>query len=142
MEAINFRHEFVASRSVNSPSKTLTIVYWVITGLFAAMMLMAGITEAIRHESGREIMRHLGYPEHVMIVLGMGKLLAAIALVQQRFRTVKEWAYAGLTFNFIGACAARASAGDSTMLIISPLLFLAVMFVSYFLWKRIESFRR
>lgn len=42
--------------------KTLNILYWIVTILFAAMMLMAGIVEAIQHESGKEIMTHLGYP--------------------------------------------------------------------------------
>lgn len=141
MEAIELRSTSVASRPTNRTTKPIKVLYWVITGLFAAMMLMAGITEAIQHESGRLIMRHLGYPEHVMIVLGVGKILAAIALVQPRFRTIKEWAYAGLAFNFVGACAARAYAGDSTALILSPLLFLTVMFISYFLGKRVESLR-
>lgn len=77
---------------------TLKILYWAVTGLFALLLLMSGIVEAMQHESGREIMRHLGYPDHVLIILGLGKILAAIALVQQRFRTIKEWAYAGLTF--------------------------------------------
>lgn len=118
--------------------KTLKILYWAITILLSLMLLMAGITEAIQHESGREIMRHLGYPENVLIIIGTAKILAAIALVQSRFQTIKEWAYAGITFNLIGACAARAYSGDSTGLIVSPLIFLGVMFLSYYLWKQVE----
>ena len=141
MEAIELRSTSVASRPTSRKAKTIQVVYWVITSLFAAMLLMGGITELMQVEEGQQIIRHLGYPIHVMPLLGLGKTLAAVALLQRRFRTIKEWAYAGVTFNLIGACTARASAGDSTMLILSPLLFLAVMFVSYFLWKRVESFR-
>ena len=119
--------------------KSIKIIYWIITGLFALFMLFAGITEAIQHESGRQIMQHLGYPAHVLIVLGVGKILAAVALVQNKFKIIKEWAYAGLTFNFIGACVARAYGHDSIALIISPLLFMAVMFVAYYLWKKTET---
>jgi uncharacterized membrane protein len=121
--------------------KALKITYWIVTGLFSAFMLMAGITEFIQHESGKEIMRHLGYPYHVLTVLGIGKTLGAIALMQQKFKTIKEWAYAGYTFNFLGAFAARLSAGDSFGLVISPWIFLAVLFLSYFLWKKMEQLK-
>ncbi len=118
------------------------LLYRIITWLFAALLLMGGITEAIAHESGKEIMRHLGYPEHVLHVLGTGKILAAVALVQRRFPTLREWAYAGVTFNLLGAIVARAAAGDSIGLIGSPLIFLTVMFVSYFLGKKVEQLKR
>jgi hypothetical protein len=114
--------------------KTIKTSYWIVTLLFSLLLLMAGITEAVQHESGKDIMLHLGYPMHVLTVIGIGKMLAAIALVQQTSRTVKEWAYAGIAFNLIGACVARADSGDSVGLIVSPLLFLAVMFLTYFLW--------
>lgn len=118
--------------------KTTNIIYWIVTGLFAVFMLMAGVVEAIQHESGKEIMTHLGYPFHVLTVLGIGKILGAIVLFLQdrRFYTLKEWAYAGFAFNFIGAFVARLAAGDELGLVISPLLFLAFMFVSYFFWKK------
>ncbi len=117
----------------------MKMLYWTITGLFAFFILFGGITEAIQHESGRQIMQHLGYPAHVLIVLGVGKILAALALVQHKFKIIKEWAYAGLACNFIGACVARYYGQDSLSLIISPLIFMAVMFASYFLWKKTEQ---
>ncbi|HEX8529537.1 MAG TPA: DoxX family protein [Cytophagales bacterium] len=117
---------------------TIYLLYRTVTWLFAALLLMAGITEAIAHESGKEIMRHLGYPEHVLHVLGVGKILAAVALVQRRFPTLREWAYAGVTFNLLGAFVARAAAGDSAGLIASPLIFLSILVVSYFLGKQAD----
>ena len=119
--------------------KTVKILYWTITGLFALLLLLAGITEAVQHELGRQIMQHLGFPVHVMLIIGIGKILAAVALVQTKSQVMKEWAYAGVTFNLIGAFAARAYAGDSLGLILSPLIFLSVMFLSYFLWKKVEK---
>lgn len=121
--------------------KTIKVLHWTVTGLFSVFMLMAGIVEFIQSEEGKEIMRHLGYPLHILIVLGAGKILGAIALLQTKFKTIKEWAYAGFTFNFIGACVARADAGDSTALIISPLLFLAGLLLSYFFWKKYATLK-
>ena len=89
-------------------------------------------------EEGLDIMRHLGYPVYIMTILGVFKLLGAIGIFQNKFKTLKEWAYAGCTFHFLGASASRAYGGDSFILIISPLLFMSFMFVSYFLWKKME----
>lgn len=114
----------------------LNLLYWVFTVPFAAFMLMAGIIELLQGPEGQEIMRHLGYPLHVLTVLGLGKTLGALALVQPWFRIPKEWAYAGFTFNLLGACVARAAAHDSTALIVSPLLFLAWMLASYVFWQK------
>jgi len=117
-------------------SKTLTILYWSATGLCFLAMLMAGVVEMMRSDEGQEIMRHLGYPVYVLTIIGVGKTLGALAIVQNRFRTLKEWAYAGFTINLLGAAASRAYAGDSLALIVSPFLFLAVILTSYFLWKK------
>lgn len=118
--------------------KPLDIIYWIVTVLFAAFMFMAGIMEAIQHESGKEIITHLGYPVNILTVLGIGKMLGAIALMLQdrRFYALKEWAYAGFVFTFIGAFFARLFAGDDLGLIISPLLFMAWTFLSYILWRK------
>jgi hypothetical protein len=121
--------------------KTTTVLYWLVTGPFAAFMLMAGVVELLQGPEGREIMRHLGYPNHVLLVLGLGKTLGALALLQPWLRTLKEWAYAGFTFNFLGACVARYYGGDSTGLVVSPLLFLAFMAASYAMWKQRERQR-
>jgi hypothetical protein len=118
--------------------KTIKIFYWVFTIIFSFLMLMDGIIKIMQVEEGVEIMKHLGYPVYVLTILGIANVLGAIAILQNRFRTIKEWAYAGFTFHFIGASMSRAYGGDGAMLIISPLIFLAVMFVNYYFWKKLE----
>lgn len=117
--------------------KTINILYWVFTILFALFMLMAGVVEAIQHPSGKEIMDHLGYAYFNLTVLGIGKVLGAIALLlpPTKFRVAKEWAYAGFAITFFGAFIARLSAHDDISLIISPFIFAAFMFIGYALWK-------
>ncbi|MCC3156751.1 DoxX family protein [Hymenobacter sp. 15J16-1T3B] len=117
--------------------KTIATLHWSFALPFAAFMLFGGISEVIHHPSGQEIMRHLGYPEHVLTVLGIGKLLGAAALLQPWHRTLKEWAYAGFTFNLLGASVARSAAHDGFWLVASPLLFLGFMLISYALWRRL-----
>ncbi|GAB2963910.1 DoxX family protein [Hymenobacter coalescens] len=115
-----------------------TALYWFITLLFAAFMLLGGLGNLLQTEDGLAIMRQLGYPPHSLLVIGSGKVLGALALVQTRFRTVKEWAYAGSTIDLVGAAAAWFSIGAGVALGLFPLFFLLPMIASYVLWKRMQ----
>ncbi len=116
-----------------------TIFYWIATIVFALFMLLDGIGGVTQQEAGQEVMRHLGYPMYLLIIFGSAKLLGVVAILQTKFSAIKEWAYAGFAFNFIGAFASRAFAGDSIGLVIFPVVMLAIMFVPYFLWKKNEQ---
>jgi hypothetical protein len=45
----------------------------------------------------------IGIPLHLVMLLGVAKILDSIALVVPLWNTIKEWAYAGFAFTFIGA---------------------------------------
>jgi DoxX-like family len=121
--------------------KTVKFIYWTATVLFVLLMLMDGITGVSRVEAGQEAMRHLGYPIYCMTILGVAKILGAFALLQPIFRTLKEWAYAGFTINFLGAFASHFFTGDSFGMQITPLIVLVFMFLTYFLWKKKEQIK-
>ncbi len=120
----------------NGRRRALTLTYWSLLGLFSLAMLMDGIAGVVREQTGQDVMRHLGYPIYAMVIFGVAKILGVTALLQPRFTTIKEWAYAGFTINFVGAFASRAFVGDETGLLIPPIFMLAVLFSLYFLWKR------
>ena len=115
--------------------KTIKIVYWTVTILFSLFMLFSGFSEVMQTEQAKEIMKHLGYPIYVNTIIGVAKILGAITILQSKFRTLKEWAYAGFAIDFFGASASLYFAGDGILMALSPMIFLAVMFISYFLWK-------
>ncbi|MEX0721241.1 MAG: DoxX family protein [Balneolaceae bacterium] len=75
---------------------------------------------------------------YVSTILGAAKILGAIVLVMGMFKTLKEWAYAGFAFDLIGASASGAYIGE-ILVVIVPLVYLAVMFLSYFLWKKMDN---
>ena len=122
--------------------KTIKIIYWIVTILFALFMLFSGVSGAMQTEQGKEIMKHLGYPAYVNTIIGVAKILGAIALLQTKFRTIKEWAYAGFTIDFIGAGASFYFAGDGILMALSTIPFFAVMFISYYLWKKVERMNK
>ncbi|RYU89429.1 DoxX family protein [Mucilaginibacter terrigena] len=119
--------------------KTIKIIYWVLTLLFALAMLGDAYGGISKQEAGQEVMRHLGYPIYIMVITGVFKLLGAIAILQNKFKTIKEWAFAGFAINFIGAFASRAFVGDAAGLLMPPVVMLVIMFILYYFWKRYET---
>lgn len=121
--------------------KTVHISYWIITVIFSLALLQSGIVEIMQTESSKQLMDMLGYPHYLNTILGVAKILGVIVILQPWFKTIKEWAYAGFAIDFVGALVSGIYATDEIAIIIVPLIFLAVMFLSYFLWKKVEKLK-
>ena len=113
--------------------KTRYIGYWVATGLVAAAFAMGGVMDVLQPPDVQAGMAHLGYPLHFATLLGIWKVLGAIAVLVPGFARVKEWAYAGFFIDLTGAAVAHASVGDPASNVLTPLVILAVVAASYFL---------
>ena len=87
-------------------------VYWVVTGLMAAFMLMASIPDVLRVPQAIEIFGHLRYPAYLLPFLGTAKILGVVAVLIPAFDRLTEWAYAGLIFDLTGALYSHLSVGD------------------------------
>ena len=87
----------------------------------------------MKHEFQRESIASLGYPEYLMTILGTAKLLGVIALLIPGFPKLKEWAYAGFTFDLVGASVSHGFSGHSTKEILIPIVLLVVASGSYLL---------
>ena len=118
-------------------SKVIKITYWITTILFALFMLFGGITEVMQVPSAVKGVVDLGYPVYFLMILGTAKILGSVAIVQNKFKLIKEWAYAGFAIDIISASASLAYFGAGVVMSLFPLVFLAVMFVSYACWKKV-----
>ena len=98
-----------------------------------------GIAGAIRIAGAKEALANLGYPEYLSTIIGVAKVLGVVAILQPLFATIKEWAYAGFVFTFIGAFGSHFFSGSGVGFLTIPIVMLAIVFLSYFLWKKIES---
>jgi len=116
--------------------RTTNVLYWGLTILFCLMMLMDGIAGLMREHNGVVAMQQLGYPVYMLSILGVAKILGALALLQPKYGTLKEWAFAGFAINFIGAAASTAFAGMGLPGTAPALVMLLVLSGLYFLWKR------
>ena len=120
--------------------KTIKIIYWSVTILFCLANLFSGISGFFQNQQGLDVMKHLGYPAYLLLILGVAKTLGSVVVVQTKFRTIKEWAYAGFAIDYIGASASHLITGDAFSALF-PIIFLAVMFISYFFWKKVEQIK-
>jgi hypothetical protein len=84
--------------------KKINILYWSITGIFGAFMLFSAIPDImVVDEAVTFVTGKLGYPKYILPFLGVAKTLGVIAIVVPGFPRLKEWAYAGLFFDLVGA---------------------------------------
>ena len=109
------------------------IFYWLFTALVAAWLLAGGIFDSIHAPEALAILHKLGYPDYLCSILGVCKLLALPALFYPRARFLREWAYAGITFDALGAFFSHLAVNDSTGATISPSIMLAFAIGSYLL---------
>lgn len=114
----------------------MRIVYWVVTILMAALMTLSAIPDIIRMPEAIEMFAHLGYPAYLLPFIGVAKILGVIAVLFPRFPRLKEWAYAGLAFDVIGAFYSHLSVGDPPSIWIFTVIALVLIFGSYILYRK------
>ena len=106
------------------------VTYWVTTVLLAALSAFAAFSYLTSNQQAVQGFAHVGYPQQLRILLGIAKLLGAIALVVPGIPKLKEWAYAGFTFAWIAAFIAHYLAKDGPRAFM-PLVLLVFLAVSY-----------
>jgi uncharacterized membrane protein YphA (DoxX/SURF4 family) len=111
-------------------------LYWIVTSLMAAFMLMASIPDILRIPQAVEVFTHLGYPTYLLPFIGVAKMLGVIAVLAPGFRRLKEWAYAGLIFDLIGALYSHLAVGDPPSAWGFPSVGLTLVAGSYLLYRR------
>lgn len=107
------------------------ILFWIATGI---IFIFEGVLPAFtsQTEFAKEGIRHLGYPEYFGLLLAVFKVSGALVLIIPRIpRRIKEWAYAGFTFNFISAMVSNWVVDGFGINAVLPVIFLLILFISY-----------
>ena len=112
------------------------ILYWTITGLFSAFMLFSAVPDILVVPDAIAFMTHLGYPKYFIPFIGVAKLLGVIAILVPGFPRIKEWAYAGLFFDLIGATYSQVANDGFQPAILFMVLPIALLFISYSLYHK------
>jgi hypothetical protein len=114
-------------------------LYWILTGLLAAFMLLGSIPDLLRVPQAVAFLMHLGYPTYLLPFLGVAKTLGVLAVVVPGFPRLREWAYAGLTFDLSGALYSHLSVGDPASTWSFPVIGLVLVAASYLLHRRVSA---
>jgi len=112
------------------------IAYWISTVIVAGLSLLAGRSYLSGDPHVTQAFARLGYPQQLLIILGIAKPLGAIILVIPGVPRLKEWAYAGFTFAWTCAFVAHYLVKDFPTAFM-PLVLLVILAVSY--WTRLAD---
>ena len=115
--------------------KARTWIGWLVTGLMAALMLLSAVPDVLRIPDALIVFRHLGYPPYLLPFLGTAKILGVAGVLVPWLSRLKEWAFAGLTFDLIGALYSHLSVGDPTSVWMPAAIGLLLMAASYVAYR-------
>ena len=121
--------------------KSGKIIFWTITVLFSAFMLSSAIPDILVLPDAVEFINNLGYPNYIIPFLGTAKLLGVIAILIPGYPKIKEWAYAGLFFDLIGATYSVIAHEGFQPSVLFMLLPIAFLFISYMLYDKLQTIK-
>ncbi|HET7003594.1 MAG TPA: DoxX family protein [Puia sp.] len=116
--------------------KKIRIFYWITTGLFLLMMAFSSISSLASREQSVAFFNTINLPPYLISFLSVAKILGVMAILVPGYPRLKEWAYAGLTFDLIGAVYCNYAVGKTTAEWAPILIFVALAFTSYFLYHK------
>lgn len=121
--------------------RNLRLIYWLVTPLFLLLQGWAAVQYLVEAPRMTGTITDLGYPIYFMKMLGVAKVLGILAIVTGVSRPLKEWAYAGFTFDVCAAIVSHLSVGDPPLIALVPAAFLVLQLVSYFSWRQLRERR-
>lgn len=117
--------------------KKITIFYWIFTGLLSVLITIGAIPDIMRiPEAVAMVETHLGYPPYLLPFLGVAKISGIVAILIPGFPRIKEWAYAGLTFDLAGAIYSHISVGDPANVWMPIIVGFVLIFGSYIFYHK------
>jgi hypothetical protein len=118
--------------------KRIKIYYWVSTGLMALSLSLLSLMAVMMPQEGVKMFNHLGYTEKLIPLIVFARMLAIIAIVVSKFPKLKEWAYAGLVFELLGAIYSHIQAGDGFVGWMPAFIILLMVVFSYIFYSKMK----
>jgi len=121
--------------------KPTKILYWVFTILFAGLMIFSSLGGLQPSEQAIKILHDgLGYPIYFIQFISIAKIIGSLVILVPGFKTIKEWAYAGLFFDLAGATySGIAASGKFDPMMLTLLAWIIPGILSYYFWKKKTS---
>jgi len=115
------------------------ILYWTFTDVFAVVMFVFAVPDIVSSEIAIKGFAKMGMPFYLLPFLGIAKTLGVIAILIHGYPRIKEWAYAGLFFDLIGAtyCVfSTSSSGEMVGNLVFMAILLALGILSYIYYHK------
>lgn len=116
--------------------KAQKIIYYVTTGLLSLMLIGSAAMYIFKNEDISQLFTSFGYPTYIIYPLAIAKISAVIVL-WTKLKTIKEWAYSALAFEFLLAFFAHFMIGDGEQT--GAIIALVLLFTSYFTAKSLNA---
>lgn len=109
------------------------VVYSISTVLAALLFAVPAVALLMKVPHFAAEMSRLGYPAYFLTLLGVSKLLGVAVILSPALPRLKEWAYAGLLFDAVGAVISRIAIGDRLTSLVPPILIGILVLLSWWL---------
>ena len=116
--------------------KTTNILYWGFTLPFVALMLLSAIDGLKLDPKFGAYTEDLGYPLYLFSYLAVAKLSGVIAILIPGYPRVKEWAYAGFSFDLSGALYSLIAVGRPIVIWAPILVIYSLLSGSYIFYHK------
>jgi hypothetical protein len=119
-------------------AKTTNILYWVFTIIFSGLMIYSSIGGiGPNEEITTAFHTWLGYPIYFIQFISWAKIAGSLTILVPGLKKIKEWAYAGLFFDLIGAVySGVAVAGKFDPKMLTLLGWIVPGILSYIFWSK------
>lgn len=122
-------------------AKTINITYWATTVLFALLMIFSSLGGIQPTEDAIKFLHDsLGYPIYFLQFISIAKVGGSIAILIPGLKRIKEWAYAGLFFDLLGAVYSGLAVNGFDPMMLTLVVWFGMGIASYVFWhKKIQS---
>ncbi len=116
--------------------KAWRIAYWIVTVLLSVFIVGGSIPDILQIEGALLLFEKLGYPAYLLLIVGWAKILGIIGIWQRWWPFLREWAYAGLIIDLLGAFISHMFVNDPPSIYVASLVGLAFTLASYVLLRK------
>jgi len=116
--------------------KKINVFYWICTGILLPALGIGSVLDIMESPDSVKVITSLGYPAYLDPFLGVARLLGLAVIIIPKFSRLKEWAYAGLAFDIIGAIYSIIAVGNPLKNIVIPAVILLILLGSYMLYHK------
>lgn len=118
-------------------NKKVKIAYWCVLVVLTVGMLLSAVPSVLKLPYAVEhFCNVLKLPEYLLAFTGLLKIFGLVALYIPGFPKIKEWVFAGLTFDLVGAWYCNFTALNSFTASIPIIVYMAVLAVLYILYNK------